>query len=334
MLAQAACVLGMALFGATGVWLIAILYGAQGAANALWPPALQRWLYAVTPSGQWPSANAAIGSVNGVMTIIGAALGGVLTAWSTAGALAVAAAVQAASLISLLGVTPPRSSTATPPVRRLRTDIADAMSALRVLPLARSVIWIGIAWGFIGGAYNVMLAAFVTRELHGGGPLLGAFYVVDGLAVIAGSALAARLRANWHLPSYAMAYTIQGAAWGLMFVPRQAAAGFVLLAIMRVASGVIIALDFTILLATVPERLRGRVTSLHMTTYNTVSGISLGAFGGIIAAVGLTAVGVATGVASMLFGGAWWFVDGRHSRDLYADAGDSRAEEPTPEGRP
>jgi hypothetical protein len=318
MVVQAVSVAAMAVFFGIGPWAIAVLYGVQGAANALWPPARQRWLYAVVPQQRWAAANAAIGSVSGVMTIAGAALGGVLCAWSIAGAFAVAAAVQLVSVVPLLAVT--RSGAQRPATRTrraLRAELLEGFVALRALPLARSVIWIGIAWGFIGGAYNVLLAAYVTKELHGGGLLLGAFYVVDGLAVIAGSVAAARLRREWHLPAYALAYAVQGAAWGVMFLAHAAVLGATFLALMRVASGVIIALDTTILLAAVPQGLRGRVTSLHQTTYGAVSRVSLGAFGGFLAAAGVTAVGVATGAASVLAGAAWWGLNGHRARSLY-----------------
>jgi hypothetical protein len=321
MLAQAVSVAGMAVFFGVGTWVIAVLYGVQGTANVLWSPARQRWLYAVVPRERWPAANAAIGSVSGVMTVAGAALGGILTAWSTAGAFAVAAGIQLGSAVPLLAL--PRRAARRPVAatsRTLRADLTEGLAVLRTLPLARSVIGIGIAWGFIGGAYNVLLAAYVTKELHGGGLLLGAFYVVDGLAVITGSVTAARLRHQWHLPAYALAYVVQGAAWGAMFLFHVAALGATLLALMRVASGVIIALDTTILLATVPERLRGRVTSLHGTTYNAVSQLSLGAFGGFLAAAGIMAVGITAGAASVLAGGAWWGLSGRRAPARYQDA--------------
>ena len=80
------------------------------------------------------------------------------------------------------------------------------------------MIWVGISWGLIGGAYNVLLAAYVTNDLHGGGLLLGVFYVVDGAAVILGLVLAVRLSRGSHLAAYALAYVLQGAAWGAMFL--------------------------------------------------------------------------------------------------------------------
>ena len=72
--------------------------------------------------------------------------------------------------------------------------------------------------GPLGGAYNVLLAAYVTDDLQGGGLLLGVFYVVDGAAVILGSVLAVRLGRGSHLAAYALAYVLQGAAWGAMFL--------------------------------------------------------------------------------------------------------------------
>jgi len=212
-----------------------------GAASAVWPPARQRWLYALVREEHCrTAANAAIGSVSGVMTIGGAALAGVLSAWSTTAALAVAAGLQLAATVPLLALARPAfqqgAQAGVAPLRSLRADLAEGFTALRALPLARSVIWVGISWGLIGGAYNVLLAAYVTNDLHRGGLLLGVFYVVDGAAVILGTMLAVRLRLGSHLAAYALAYVLQGAAWGAMFLGDWPAWGAALLAVMRTAS--------------------------------------------------------------------------------------------------
>ena len=219
MMVQALSLLGVLVMLKVGLWEIAACYGLQGAAGAVWPPARQRWLYAlVREDRSRAAANAAIGSVSGVMTIAGAALGGVLSAWSTSAALAATAGLQFAATVPLLALARPafpQGAQARGALRSRRADLAEGFTALRALPLARSVIWVGISWGLIGGAYNVLLAAYVTNDLHGGGLLLGVFYVVDGAAVILGSVLAVRLRRGSHLAAYALAYVLQGAAWGL-----------------------------------------------------------------------------------------------------------------------
>ena len=266
----------------------------------------------------------------------GAALGGVLSAWSTGAALAVAAGLQLAAVVPLLALPPAggRAGRAGRRLRSLRADLAEGFTALRGLPLARSVIWVGIAWGFIGGAYNVLLAAHVTGDLHGGGLLLGVFYAVDGAAVIAGTVLAARLGRGAHLAAYALAYVLQGTAWGAMFIGDWPAWAAAMLALMRTASGVIIALDTTILLATVPGRLRGRITSLHMTTYGTASRVALAASAGLLAVTGVRTVGVISGAASVLVGVAWWWLNGRRARPSYMNATSAADDPPTPAQRP
>src|SRR5450755_3007418 len=280
MTVQALSLLGVLVMLRVGLWEIAACYGLQGAAGAVWPPARQRWLYAlVREDRSRAAANAAIGSVSGVMTIAGAALGGVLSAWSTSAALSAAAGLQLAATVPLLALARPafqQGAQAGGALRSLHADLAEGFTALRALPLARSVIWIGISWGLIGGAYNVLLSAYVTNDLHGGGLLLGVFYVVDGAAAM--------------------------------------------LAVMRTASGVIIALDTTILLATVPERLRGRITSLHMTTYGAASRVALAAFAGLLAVTGVRTVGVVAGAASVIVGASWWALNGRRARPLYMSA--------------
>jgi hypothetical protein len=156
------------------------------------------------------------------------------------------------------------------------------------------------------------------------------FYVVDGAAVILGSVLAVRLRRGSHLAAYALAYVLQGAAWGAMFLGGRPIWGAALLAVMRTASGVIIAIDTTILLATVPERLRGRITSLHMTTYGTASKIALAAFAGLLALTGIRTAGIVAGAASVMVGVAWWALNGRRARPLYLSERHIRSRRPGP----
>src|SRR3984957_18127156 len=84
MTVQALSLLGVLVMLRVGLWEVAACYGLQGAAGSVWPPARQRWLYALVREDRGrAAANAAIGSVGGVMTIAGAALGGILSAWST-----------------------------------------------------------------------------------------------------------------------------------------------------------------------------------------------------------------------------------------------------------
>ncbi|MEU1312295.1 MFS transporter [Streptomyces cinnamoneus] len=326
MVAQALCVLGMALALDSALWVAAAFYGLQGLSNTFWPPARQQWLYGVVPPASRAAANARMGSVQGTMTVVGASLGGVLSAWNPTGGMTVACVLQILAALPLLQQAKSPLTHAEPvgesgPQESLRKELTAGVRVLRDLPLARSVVWIGIAWGCIGGAYDVLLAAYATGPLDGSGTVLGALYVMDGLAVIAGTVIAARIALRRHLSAYAGAYIFQGLAWGALFLAGHPVAALALLGAMRLASGVIIALDTTVLLATVPAHLRGRVSSIHMTTYSGMARLSLALFGVLLTVSDVRTVGVCTGAASVVLGALWWWRRDREAERRYAAEG-------------
>ena len=90
---------------------------------------------------------------------------------------------------------------------------------------------------------------------------------------------------------------------------------------MLVASGVIIALDTTLLFATVPERLHGRLYAVHSTTYGTVGRVSLAITGALLVSVSPRTVTLAAGVASIAVGAIWWLgIQGVSGADSEPDA--------------
>ncbi|MEU1800974.1 MFS transporter [Streptomyces sp. NPDC019937] len=323
MATQITCLAALLLMFHHGPAIVAALYALLTISNALWQPARQVWLYRLVEPSQYTAVNATIGSVQGLMTVIGAAAGGVLTAWNPDLTVLLALAAQTCAAIGILIARYPTATGTTPAEPGARSLLRDARDGVRLVdryPLARSIIWVGMAWGLISGGFNVLIAGLALNELHSGSGGLGLFYVVDGTAVVVGSWCAARLRRAGHLPGYALAYIAQGVFWALMFAAGNVVLGLVLFGVMRLASGVIIALDTTILLETVPESLRGRVTSLHMTTYNAVSQLSLALISGLLAAVDIQSVGIATGVLSTAVGALWWITTARRANLTYLAA--------------
>jgi hypothetical protein len=247
-----------------------VLYAVQSIAMAFWPAARQQWLYGLVAPESRQRANAAFGSPGGIMTIAGAVAAGVVSAWSPVAAIGGVALLLVVGAGQLARVRPPAPVAAPDPVdagvgARLRSFAAglrEGFGARRRYPLARSVIWIGIAWGFIGGGYTVMLNGHVVEGLGGDAATVAAVFVCDGSAVLAGTVLAGRLRRSAHLPVWAVCYVAQGLAWAGFFVAPGLVSAVACIVAMRLASGFVIALDTTILLETVPAALRGRVTSV------------------------------------------------------------------------
>ncbi len=70
---------------------------------------------------------------------------------------------------------------------RFGRSIVEGFTAVRRYPLAASVIVVGIAWGLIGGGYDVLIGLYGVRLLRGGGGLaVGLLYVADGVGVLVG----------------------------------------------------------------------------------------------------------------------------------------------------
>ncbi|MHB1446763.1 MAG: MFS transporter [Acidimicrobiales bacterium] len=277
-------------------------------------PATVRLLYAALPTEKRAAGNAALGTVTGITTVVGAAIGGLgVGALGVVPAFVVAAAIQAVAAGALWMLDPvPQVSKPVEDRPGFGRSIIEGFAAVRRYPLAASVIVVGIAWGLIGGGYDVLIGLYGTRLLRGGGGLaVGLLYVADGVGVLAGSFIAPRLPAEHQRGWYALAYGFQGALWAVFALSHDLVHAMPALFLMRVASGVIIALDTTLLLATVPDRLHGRVYALHTTTYGAVMRASLAITGALLLSVSPRIVTLGVGGASIVVGAIWWLAIGR-----------------------
>lgn len=285
------------------------LYNVLGRAGA---SARQQLRYRVTPPAQWADVNARLGSITGMTTIIGALLGGTVALWGLMTLLLLAAMLRLLSGTLLASLVPlARERPTGPPAespRPLGNTVRDGFRTLRDFPAASSVLVVGIAWGLIGGSYDVLLTDYGVRLLHGGGWGVSALYLTDGTGVLLGTWVARRIRPGWRPHAYGLAYLLQGLFWTLFAVSHNWTPW---LLAMRVASGLIIAWDTTLLLETVPTPLHSRVYSLHNATYGAVGRVSLALTAVLLAWAGPKGIAVAAGVGSMLVGVMWWMVRGR-----------------------
>ncbi len=293
-----------------------IAYAAFLCLGRLSGPATVRLLYAALPTDQRAAGNAAFGTVSGITTVVGAAIGGLsVGALGVVPAFVIAGAFQAVAVAVLWTLNPvPQTPKPVEDRASLRWSIVEGFEAVRRYPLAASVIYVGIAWGLIGGGYDVLVGLYGTRLLRGGGGLaVGLLYVADGVGVLVGCFLAPRLPARHQRGWYALAYGLQGALWTVFALSNDLVQAIPVLLLMRVAGGVIIALDTTLLLATVPDRLHGRIYALHTTTYGAVMRASLAITGALLLSVSPRIVTLGAGGASIAVGVIWWLAVGRTS---------------------
>jgi MFS family permease len=339
--AQAAATAGILLLAGTGFGLAhslaagTVCYALFLLVGQLSGPASIRVLYASLSRDQRTAGNAAIGAVSGISTVVGAAIGGLgVATMGVVDCFVLAAAIQAVAAGALLLLSP--AATHDESQLDFRRSIVEGLTAVRGYPLAASIILIGIAWGLIGGGYDVLIGLYGTRILRsGGGMAVGLLYAADGIGVLAGTLVAPRLPRRHQRGWYALAYGLQGCLWALFALCGDLGQAIPALLLMRVASGVIIALDTTLLLATVPDRIHGRICALHAMTYGAVGQVSLAVTGALLLSVSPRVVTLAAGVASITTGVIWWLATARTTlvdqRPLNAalPGNDTRPLEPT-----
>ena len=293
----------------TGLYAVFNLLGTVGAT------ARQQLRYRITPPARWADVNARLSGIMGITTIVGALLGGTVAVWGLMTLLIIAslARILAAGLLVSLDTQRPAQPASIPhDAPKFWVTLLDGFRALRTFPAAASVIVVGIAWGLIGGSYDVLLSDYGVRVLRGGGWGTSGLYAADGLGVLIGTIIAARIPARLRPSSYGLAYFLQGLFWLLFALSHVWDVSVPWLFAMRIASGLIIAWDTTLLLETVPPRLHSRVYALHNTTYGLVGKVSLALTALLMAWLGPRGIAVAAGVGSMLVGTLWWMAIGRH----------------------
>jgi MFS family permease len=314
--AQAAATARMILLAGTGFGLVhslavgTVCYALFLLVGQLSGPASIRVLYSSLSADQRAAGNALIGAVSGISTVVGAAIGGIgVATMGVVSCFVLAAGIQAVAVGALFLLRPVAVRGDTHP--NFRRSLVEGLTAIRGYPLAASIILIGIAWGLIGGGYDVLIGLYGTHVLRGGGGVaVGVLYAADGIGVLVGTIVALRLRRHkrgW----YALAYVLQGVLWAVFALSDDLGQAIPALLLMRVASGVIIALDTTLLLATVPDRLHGRVYALHTTTYGAVGQVSLAVTGALLLSVSPRMVTLGAGVASIVAGAIWWLAVAR-----------------------
>ncbi len=293
----------------TGLYAVFNLLSTMGATGR------QQLRYRIIPPGHWAEVNARLSSIAGITTILGTLLGGTVAVVGIMTLLIIAALgrlLAAGLLLSLEGRIPAQSRPDSRDSHTFLGSLRNGFRALRDFPGASSVIVVGIAWGLIGGSYDVLLSDFGVRILHGGGWGASGLYVVDGVGVLVGTLVAARITPRLRPDFYSLAYFLQGLFWTVFALSRVWEWSIPWLLAMRIASGLIIAWDTTLLLETVPPRLHSRIYSLHNATYGLVGKVSLALTAVILAWMGPRGIAVSAGVGSMLIGTLWWGAIGRH----------------------
>ncbi|HEX5540227.1 MAG TPA: MFS transporter [Micromonospora sp.] len=252
---------------AATAWLALVAIGGVAAAKAFYSPAAQAALPNVLKPEELAGGNAVAGSAWGTMTVVGASLGGVLSAavgpyacfWIAAVSLSVSAGIVGLIRRPLQA---PRDTAA--PVPRTWVAIGEALRYIGHRPRVLALVTVKSAVGLGNGVLTVFP---LLAGVYGVGPVgTGLLFAVRGAGGLVGPMFMRRVmsRRSWLLPGMAISMS----AYGLSYLGVSLVTWFPLVLLLvfvaHFAGGSNWTMSYFALQSEVPDRLRGRVFATDM----------------------------------------------------------------------
>jgi len=290
------------------LYLGSLLFALSG---VLFSPARSSAIPLVVSREELVEVNAFESGTHGVLSVLGAMSGGIVAALFSP--LACFAINSASYLWSAWHISRtrwqedvPASGNRPPYFDALREGFREVSRN----KMARLIIMIGISWGFAGGGYYILVRMLSDTVYLLGAWGIGLLFAIDGIGVLLGSWLVKRFTRGQDRRAvvwYGSAYLAQAVFFAGMTQFTTFAYGALCLLLMRVASGVIIPLDSYLLQTCTPSHIRGRVFTLHSSTYGGVMGFSFLLAGLAFETWGIPRIGIGIGAISLLCGLLWLY---------------------------
>ena len=261
-----------------------------GLSSTLLRPALQALLpsLARTPE-ELIASNGATSTIEGLATLIGPLVAGVLIAATDPGvvfALAGAALFAAALLFARVQVEGRMLTAAASGAQGLRRALLAGYRTVLSARKARLVIGLMVAQTFVRGCLNVLIVVTAFRVLHAGPDAVGYMTAAIGVGGLVGAFWALALVGRRLATPFGLALVVWGLPIALVAPRPYLALALVLLALVGAANSVEDVAGFTLLQRVVPDELLTRVLGV-------VWGLAMGALalGSISAPAVVRAIG-------------------------------------------
>ncbi|MFI7126099.1 MFS transporter [Nonomuraea sp. NPDC050153] len=253
-------------------------------------------------------AQTALGSLYSAGLLVGAGLGGVVTAaWGPSATLVVDGASFVLSALLVARIKRPFSSSVSTRRLRVRADTAELWRFLRATPVAAAWLWLTaglrLCYGMVG-----LLPVYALDRFHVGDAGVGALYLAQGLGAVLGPFAGRRLaggstRRRLYVAAAALAvfglgYLVLAHVSGLGPGLAAALAGH-----LGVGACAILALNGLQLAA--PDHLRGRVMVLVFSLSSALQGVSTLAVAPMTAALGMTDTTRVLGLLAVAYAIVW-----------------------------
>jgi predicted MFS family arabinose efflux permease len=305
-------------------WLGPVAIGVLGAAKAFYSPAALAALPNLVPEEDLSTANAISGSAWGTMLVVGASLGGVMTAFLGPYLcfLITAACLLMASFLVWRIRRPMQVDRPAEPVRTL-VAVREALGYIRRRPQVLSLVTVKSAVGLGNGvlaSFPLLAASFAA------GPIgTGLLFASRGLGALLGPLLLRRvlLHRSWLLPGLAVSMAAYGLAYLGVAISPWLALTLVLVGVAHLAGGSNWTMSNFALQLEVPDALRGRVFATDMMLATLAISVSLLVVGLLVDVLELRVLIAGCASATLLYA-IGWRIATRHAHPTDADDRDAQ----------
>ncbi|WP_410811655.1 MFS transporter [Micromonospora sp. 067-2] len=309
--ANVAALLGVLLLlgvRAGTAWLALVAIGLVAVAKAFYSPAAQAALPNVLEPDELAAGNAVAGSAWGTMTVVGASLGGVLSAaagpyvcfWVAAVGLALAAGLAARIRRPLQAPRDPDL-----PTQRTWAAVREALGYIGHRPRVLALVTVKSAVGLGNGVLTVFP---LLATVYGVGSLgAGLLFAVRGAGALVGPILMRRVLTNrsWLLPGLALSMSLYGLSYLGASVVRWFPLVLLLVFVAHFAGGSNWVMSNFALQGEVPDRLRGRVFATDMMLATLAISVSQLAVALVVDVVDERVVLAGCGLVTLVYAVGW-----------------------------
>ncbi|MEU5724051.1 MFS transporter [Micromonospora sp. NPDC047738] len=289
-------------------WLALVAIAAVAVAKAFYSPAAQAALPNVLDPADLAAGNAVAGSAWGTMTVVGASLGGMLSAaagayvsfWVAAGSLVVAAGLAALIRRPLQA---PRDPALAP--TRTWAAIREALRYIAHQPRVLGLVTVKSAVGLGNGVLTVFP---LLAGVYGVGAVgTGLLFAARGAGALVGPILMRRVLANraWLLTGLALSMSLYGLAYLGVSVVAWFPLVLVLVFLAHLGGGSNWVLSNYALQGEVPDHLRGRVFATDMMLATLAISVSQLAVALVVDTVSERSVLAGCGLVTVVYALGW-----------------------------
>ncbi len=310
-LVRAFLVIGL-IFSIHHIWLIIILNILLSISGIFFSPAKQSVVPTVVSKEELSTANALSSTIWGLFSIIGASLGGLLSAsigHEAAFAINSLSFFLSAYIVSTVKLK--SEDMIASKEEDFFTSIKEGYRFVGKTPIILGLMLVGMSWGVVGGVYQVLLPIYGADIFQAGDTGIGILYSIQGIGVIIGGWLVTvfvKNDDNRMKNVFGWAYLVQGLFFVFFALSNNLLVGAFFLLLMRIAGGLIIPLDTTLIQNNTPDDMRGRVFSLHGSIYGSIMQLSIFFTGVLLEWFSPQVIGVIFGSICFIVSFTWLYL--------------------------